>query len=43
VRTLNIPGNLPNNSAAVAQMVRLNGPASPANVDQATNGLAFRL
>lgn len=42
-RTLNIPGNLPNNSAAVAQMVRLNGPASPANVDQATNGLAFRL
>ena len=43
VKVLNIPGNLPPASAAVAQMVRLNGPASPLNVDQATNGLAFRL
>jgi len=43
VKVLNIPGNLPPASAAVAQMVRLNGPAGPASVDQATNGLAFRL
>lgn len=42
-KALAIPGSLPNNAAAVAQIVRLNGPASPANVDQATNGLMFRL
>lgn len=43
VRNLNIPGNLPPAAPAVAQIVRLNGPASPASVDQASNGLAFRL
>lgn len=42
-KVLNIPGSAPNNAAAVAQVVRLNGPASPANVDQASNGLAFNL
>jgi hypothetical protein len=43
VKVLNIPGSLPVAAPAVAQMVRLNGPAGPASVDQATNGLKFNL
>jgi len=41
--TLQIPAGAPANSRAVAQVVQLNGAAAAANVQRASNGLAFYL
>jgi len=41
--SLSIPGGAPANAHATAQVVELTGPASPANVSQAANGLDFYL
>lgn len=40
---LSIPGGAPSNAHATAQVVELTGPASPANVSQASNGIDFYL
>jgi hypothetical protein len=41
--SLSIPGTAPANALATAQVVELTGPASPASVSQAANGLEFYL